>query len=206
MKSIYIMMSHTNTTIGKLIRFFSKYKYNHISISSNSTLQPLYSFARYHYNSPLVGGFVQESILRYLYNNQDVPIRIYNIEITESQFQKFESIMLLHSNESPKYIYNTFGLFFNNKNLCPYSQTCLSFTESVLKDIEILSSDINIKNIKDLANHLSIYPYTDTTLTIMSKISYNWGNDMYNKKVPIHKIIHDTFTHFHKLIYLHKLH
>ena len=91
-KNIYVVLSCTNTFLGKLIRFFSNYNFNHISLSSTSSLQPLYSFARYNYNSPIVGGFVEESIHRYLFYKKNTKIRIYKIEVDEKTFEKFQLI------------------------------------------------------------------------------------------------------------------
>lgn len=199
-KNIYIMMSHTNTIFGKLIRFFSNYPYNHVSISSNSTLQPLYSFARYNYNSPLVGGFVEESILRYLYYNKCTPIRVYRIEVSEEQFQKFQFLIDLYYRESQKYIYDTFGIFYYNIKSSKYHQTCLSFTVSILQDLQIIPVNTSYKTIEDLAQSLSSFSHTDTVLSNKHSTAYLWGNDKYYEKVPFVKKLKDTFLHFQKLL------
>ena len=65
-KSIYVIFLQTPFKIGKLIRFVTNYKYNHTSISFSENADVLYSFARYNKNSPFVGGFVEESPLRYI--------------------------------------------------------------------------------------------------------------------------------------------
>ena len=71
-----IVASRTPSFLVQIIRLATKFKHNHVSISLNDDLVPLFSFARYNYNSPFHGGFVEESWLRYLY-----------IEITIFQFQ-----------------------------------------------------------------------------------------------------------------------
>ena len=62
---IYIVFSSTPTGMGRLIRLATRNQYNHVSLSFESDIQKLYSFARYHRTIPLYGGFVVESVLRY---------------------------------------------------------------------------------------------------------------------------------------------
>ncbi len=204
MKNIYFMISHTNTTLGKLIRFCSNYQYNHISVCDNSSLQPLYSFARYNYNSPFVGGFVEESILRYLYHGRSTKVRIYRIEVNEEQFEKYRLIIESHLKESKKYIYNTFGIFHSNIYSARYRQTCLSFAVSILKDLDILSQKADIRTIKKLEEHLSSFSHTDTILLNRENHTHVWGDDKYYERVPISKVLMDTCIHFYKLIFLFK--
>lgn len=200
-KELYIVLSHTNTTIGKGIRFFTNYTYNHISISSNTNLQPLYSFARYHYSCPLAGGFIEESLLRYLNQKSSTPVRIYSIPITDKQHQIFNTIIKSYQKESSKCIYNTFGVLCGDNFTSKYKHTCLSFAISILKDCDILSSDMHVKSIKALADILSIYPHTEIQLGYQQVINCTWGNDTYNQKLSFLQIIKNTFLHFKKLIF-----
>lgn len=198
-RNIYIMLSCTNTSIGKLIRLFSNYKFNHISLSSSSSLQPLYSFARYNYNSPFVGGFVEESIRRYLFYKKNTKVRIYKIEVDEKTFKKFQLIMKNYSDKNSEYIYDTFGIFYGSILTNPYQQTCLSFSVSVLKELSLLSSNAHVKNIKEFEEILTSFPYDDTQLFYKESDSYVWGNDNYYKKIPYLKVIKDTLFHFKKM-------
>ena len=197
-KNIYVVLSCTNTFLGKLIRFFSNYNFNHISLSSTSYLQPLYSFARYNYNSPIVGGFVEESIHRYLFYKKNTKIRIYKIEVDEKTFEKFQLIMKRYSDNNSEYIYDTFGIFHGSSLSNQYHQTCLSFSVYVLKELSLLSSNIHIKNIKEFEKILSSFPYTDTQFLYKENDSYVWGNDNYYQKIPCFKVIKDTFFHLKK--------
>ena len=199
-KHIYIMFSHTNTKMGKIIQFFSNYTYNHVSISVDSSLQPLYSFARYHYNAALVGGFVEESPLRYIWDGRDTTIRIYDLVISEEQFKKFEIIISLYSQKSTQYIYDHFYFFRKDTCRSKYQHTCLSFVVDILKDLQILPNDTKIKTIKALTTALSCFPYTDTKLYRESDTQYTWGNDKYYENIPLPNIFVSTCQHFRKLV------
>lgn len=200
MRDIYFVISRTTTALGKLIRFFSNYQYNHISVSGDSSLQPLYSFARYNYNSPFVGGFVEESMLRYLYHGGNTKVRIYRVEVDKEQFERFKYILGTYSKESKNCIYDTFGIFHDSMYPSRYRQTCLSFAVSILKELQIFSPKVNIKTIKEFEKHLSAFSYTDTLLLEQQKDAYVWGEDRYCERVSWSKVLIDTCVHFYKLI------
>lgn len=197
---IYIILSQTNTNFGRIIRFLTHYPYNHVSISTDKTKGPLYSFARYHYNAPFVGGFVEESFLRYLFYGQDVKMRIYSIDVSETQFKKFESIIKHYSQKNSNYIYNTFDALGIHIVPSEHKQTCISFIFSILKDLQILSNNKASKTIKAISEQLEQYPYIDTTLSPLDHNAYTWGNDNYCKKVPFKVVIKDTIKHFQRLL------
>ena len=46
MKHIYIIQTSTPSKFGKMIRIITNAKYNHISVSLNKDLDPIYAFAR----------------------------------------------------------------------------------------------------------------------------------------------------------------
>lgn len=199
-KHIYIMLSHTNTKIGKMIRLFTDYPYNHISISTNSSLQPLYSFARYHYNAALIGGFVEESPLRYLFYGKDTPIRIYDITVTEKQFQQLESSLNIYIKNKSKYLYDNFYFLRNDKKRSLYHHTCLSFAVSILKELDILTSDTQINTIKQFAESLSSFSFIEMKLDTQAKTLYTWGNDEFYQETPSKLIFMNTINHFRKLL------
>ena len=198
-KHIYIMLSHTNTKMGKMIRLLSHYPYNHVSLSTNASLQPLYSFARYRYDAAFVGGFVEESPLRYLLNGKSTKIRIYDIIITENQFHQLQTIIATCQKNQTKYIYDSFYFFRKDTSRSQYQHTCLSFVVSILKDLNILSTDLHIQSIKEFADALSPFPYTETELTANSQTDYTWGNDNFYESLPFHVILITTVQHFQKL-------
>lgn len=199
-KHIYIMLSHTNTKIGKMIRLFSHFPYNHVSISTSASLSPLYSFARYRYDAALVGGFVEESPLRYLFNGESTKIRIYDIILTEEQFQQFETILTTYKKNHQQYIYDSFYLFRKDNCRSQYQHTCLSFVVSILKNLYILSSTTTINTMKDLTDALSCFPCIETELTPNSQAYYTWGNDKYYEAIPFPKVLIVTCQHFQKLL------
>ncbi len=72
----YVVFFVTNTIMGKMIQFATRNSYSHVALAFEEDLQTMYSFARYHINSPISGGFVIEHPHRYLNGNRDVEINV----------------------------------------------------------------------------------------------------------------------------------
>ena len=53
-KYVYVVISRTPTSTGKIVRKFLKEKYNHASISLDKNLIQMYSFCRFSISNPLV--------------------------------------------------------------------------------------------------------------------------------------------------------
>ena len=61
-KKIYIAVTQTGTILSRIVKHFTRDKYNHVSISLVESLEELYSFGRKHPYNPFLGVFVKESI------------------------------------------------------------------------------------------------------------------------------------------------
>mgnify|MGYP000490185553 CR=1 FL=1 len=62
MKSIYLLLTRSDTYVSKTIGLATSDKYTHISISFDEKLEPLYSFARKYKRTPLPAGIRHEAL------------------------------------------------------------------------------------------------------------------------------------------------
>ncbi len=205
-KQICIVFASTNSGMGKLIRRVTHYKYNHVAISLTKDLSTLYSFARYNYDSPLVGGFVEESALRYLYNDgQAADIRVYAIPVTKEQYTKLESIIENIKKNSSEYIYNTLSAMMTpiGTRISIYrAYTCVEFVSTVLSKCGIINGIMpgdfcTIENMEKLLQGHLIY---DGTADYAAN-GEDWGDDQYMKKNGRLGSCRGTIRHFGRLIY-----
>ena len=107
---LFVMLSHTSGRMGKLIRFVTRYRYNHVSLSLDPKCQHWVSFARYTKGVPLAGGFIQENPSRFLSMKGAVPVKIYRLEISESRYRKLQKLFLQAGNPTSGLIYNSFDI------------------------------------------------------------------------------------------------
>lgn len=135
-KSLYVMISRTDTSVGKLIRKLSRYPYNHVSLSLDPTFQTWVSFARYVQNVPLYGGFLVEPAERFLAKGERVDIRIFRLDIPEEQHCRLECLFSMASQPDGELLYNTFDILaaaVGGKLAVPNAYTCLGFACAVLE-------------------------------------------------------------------------
>lgn len=136
-KYLYLMISRTDTIIGKVIRFFTLYQYNHVSLTLDPNLRRWVSFARYVRNVPLAGGFVEETADRLFSFGSYVPVRIFRIEIPESRYRILKKVFSQAGDPKCSLIYNTFGALASTLMLSfpvPGAYTCLEFADAVLEE------------------------------------------------------------------------
>lgn len=134
-RPLYLMISQTGTGIGRMIRAVSRYPYNHVALSLDPDMKHWVSFARYAEDIPLYGGFITEPVERYLAVSQGVQVRIFRLEIGESQAQRLEALFAQAGNRDFRLIYNTYDAIVSVlgwKLPIPNAYTCLSFACAVL--------------------------------------------------------------------------
>lgn len=135
-RTLYVMISRTNTGIGKIIRYFTDFEYNHVSLSLDPNLEEWVSFARYVRDVPLAGGFVRENAARFFASGTQMHVRIFRLEISESRFRILRNVFAQAGKPDCGLIYNTFGALASGVNLqFPVSgaYTCLEFANAVLE-------------------------------------------------------------------------
>ena len=94
MKKVYIILSYTGTWLAKVVRYYTKKEYSHVSISLDENLQRMYSFGRKNPYISFWGGFVHESTRYGTFKRfQQTKAVIYQIEITDEQYQKLSKNM-----------------------------------------------------------------------------------------------------------------
>lgn len=184
MKNIYVIMSKTNTKIGKFIRIFTNNNYNHVSISIYDDLSKMYSFARIHKNKAFEGGFVEESWLRYLDNSDYIEFIVYSIPVKEEEYlQAKEFIETIYENRNTyKYNYRqAVGNYLNLPQMIKSEKnfTCLSFSVNFLKRIGAVNPSIKIKSIRVLQKVLLIYTNESRIISKDEIDEYEWNNDRY---------------------------
>jgi len=134
---LYIMISHTDTGLGRAIRYLTEYDYNHISLSLDSGFRNWVSFARYAQNVPLAGGFVVETPERFLSSGKKMPVRIFRLNLSENRFRTLKKLFSEAGNADCGLIYNSFGAIATALNLSfpvRSAYTCLEFANAVLEE------------------------------------------------------------------------
>ena len=135
-KYVYIVISRTPTSTGKIIRKFLKGKYNHASISLDENLSQMYSFCRLAVSNPLVGGIIRESVFTLTIGLvEEVPINVYRIPVTVEQYELISKFIYDVYNDAEVYYYNflqAIGLISNRKHTIYKTYICSEFVIEAL--------------------------------------------------------------------------
>lgn len=204
---IYIVFSSTQGKMGKMIRLVTDYPYNHVSLALDEKLQTFYSFARHYKNTPLYGGFIEESSLRYTDENQPAILKICKIPVSEEEFSQLKNKIDEMKRREKQYVYNTLSAVssaFHHKITIRNAYTCVEFVADLLVRCGI---------------EVGLNPYRFTTIEAFDKLladkvifegracdlpcisASDWGNDLFCERQTYAFYIAGTTKNFSRLIY-----
>lgn len=164
MKTIYLVLTHTGTTLSRIIKQFTKDEFSHISISLDAELNQMYSFGRKKAYNPFIGGFVHENINKGIYERFNYTnSKIYSLDITDEQYNKiFDNIKQFELNKDI-YSFNIIGLIaagFNKKIRIGKSFYCAEFIRYLLERADIhtgLPDPVKPENFKNIEGIKEVY-------------------------------------------------
>ncbi len=164
MKNIYIILTNTGTVLSRIIKFYTKDEFAHVSISLDEDLQQMYSFGRLNPYNPFFGGFVHEYIDKGTFKRFYKTIsKIYVLEIDDYKYEKIKELIHEFEINKEKFKFNTIGLFaiaIKKKITKENSFYCAEFVKHILDSAEIdtkLPELVRPESFKDIKNTLVIY-------------------------------------------------
>lgn len=112
---VYVLLTHSGTTLANAIKSVTKNPYSHSSISFDSGLENMYSFGRKYKNNPLIGVFVKESIKAGLYEDvaEKATYSLYVTFVTKEEKQLMEQKLQYFKDNKDSFKYDFTGLFLH---------------------------------------------------------------------------------------------
>lgn len=129
--ALYLMLSRTNTGMGKIIRRYTGATYNHVSMTLDPSLRSFVSFARYVEDVPLVGGYIREPAERFLCVDGPLSVRIFRLELDEQRERELASLFAYAGDRSTGLLYDSLSALISRWHI-PGCYTCLGFAAKVL--------------------------------------------------------------------------
>lgn len=118
MKSIYILLTKSDTYISKIIRLTTDDTYTYASISFTEDLEPLYSFGRLQPDMPLPAGLCAESFNRGFFKKYpNIPCALYELKVDDEVYESAKNTVTEMMSEADIYRYNLMGLLFCRFNI-----------------------------------------------------------------------------------------
>ena len=178
---LYIMISKTDTGIGNLIRRVSGYPYNHVSMNLDGDFRRWVSFARFHQNTPLYGGYIAEPAERFLAKGQTIAVRIFAVDLTPARYEELRALFAGAGKSDERYIYNYLELATLSLGIpCPIQDaySCLGFANAVM--------GTDFRSIRDLDKHMTPQLFYEGTLNDLAPDTGD-RSDRYFTRIPLSK-------------------
>lgn len=136
MKSIYILLTNTDTLVSKIIKLTTDDRYTHASISFDESLQPLYSFSRKYVNAPLPAGLRTEPLTKGFFQKyQYIPCALYELQVSDEVYWTARRQVEHMMEDAPSYRFSVIGLILCRLNI-PFHRErryfCSEFVSEVL--------------------------------------------------------------------------
>lgn len=161
MKKIYIVLTHTGTFLSKIIKYWTKDEFSHVSIALDEDLSQMYSFGRLNPYNPFIGSFVHEGINKGTFKRfKNTRAEVYSLFVTDEQYKKAEKVIKHFIENKEKYSFNVIGLAcvsINKKIIRKNTFYCAEFVKHILKtsrikEVNDLPVIIRPQNFKELKN------------------------------------------------------
>ncbi len=160
MKKIYIILTNSGTILSRIIKFYTRKEFSHVSIALDRKLVHMYSFGRLKPTNPFFGGFVHESIRHgTFYRFRNTTTCIYSIEVEDEQYEKIKNTIREFKRKRRIYKFNIIGLFavaLHLKIKTKNSFYCAEFVKDVLQkanlanDLPIIIKPEDFKKLKNI--------------------------------------------------------
>ena len=141
MKQIYFVLTNTGTVLSKIIRFFMKDEYAHISLALDKTLKPMYSFGRLNPYNPFYGGFVCEYINKGTFKRfYKTKAKVIVFDIDDKKYEKLKQIIMDVEENKKEFKFNVIGLFaiyFGIKRKKNKAFYCAEFIKYIIEEANI---------------------------------------------------------------------
>lgn len=164
MKEVYIVLTHTGTTLSRIIKWFTKDEFSHVSISLDLELNEMYSFGRLNPYNPFWAGFVHEYLnkgtFKRFYKTQ---AKIYSLKVTDDQYENLKNGIIKFEHEREEYSFNIIGLLavaIHMKIKKENSFYCAEFVKYVMEKSNIytgLPEIVRPENFKKIIGMQEIY-------------------------------------------------
>lgn len=140
-QKIYVVISQTGTLPSKIIKKFTGAEYNHSSISLDSELKTMYSFARKFTYNPFWAGFVVESPNEGTFKRfSETKVVVLSIQVDEKQYKEIKRFLQEMYHNRNNYHYNYCGLMFAAFGICYRKRNhyyCSEFIKELLMRFKI---------------------------------------------------------------------
>jgi hypothetical protein len=137
MKTIYVLLSRTDTVPARVIRRFAKGEFSHTSVALQPRTDRFYSYARRHVNNPMFAGFISENIHTKVFARYPhAHCAVLAIPVSDEGYDRAKRLIRYFIRHRKSATYNFLGAFTVKMGLSlkrRYKFTCSQFAAFLLR-------------------------------------------------------------------------
>lgn len=113
MKTVYILLTRSNTIMSRLVHLFTRAHYTHTSLSLSLSDALFYSFGRKNISRPLPAGFIKESLAAGFFGaHPETECSLLALSVDDGVYDIIERRLLNMERIAGIYRYNLLGALF----------------------------------------------------------------------------------------------
>ncbi len=110
-RTIYVLLTRSETYFSRLIHYFTAGEFTHASIGLEGPAGSFYSFARKYPRLPFPGGFMEERVDRGFFSlHPHIPCCLYELEVSEETYRYLYQRLHTMYAQRERYGYNLLGV------------------------------------------------------------------------------------------------
>ncbi len=145
-EQIYVVVTQTGTILSRLLKIITHAEYNHVSVSTDPTLNTIYSFGRKNPYNPFWGGFVMESPKFGTFKRfSETDAVVLAIPVSAELKDKMQTRLEEMYENKKEYHYDTLGLLLAGVKI-PLERNnayyCSSFVKYFLQEYDLAEEEV----------------------------------------------------------------
>ncbi|MBQ8687370.1 MAG: hypothetical protein IJ512_02325 [Ruminococcus sp.] len=136
MKTIYVLLTRSTTILSRIVHLITADTYTHVSISFETSLQPMYSSSRKNGKTLFPAGPCTEDFFSgYLKEHPDIPCALYRLQVSDEAYLAAKEEVCRIISNAERYHFNILGLIFCRLNISLRRKShffCSQFVSEIL--------------------------------------------------------------------------
>lgn len=109
-RSIYILLTRSNTFMSQAIYRMTRDEFTHVSLSLDDHLTTMYSFCRRYPSLPVPAGFAMETLYHGFYGQRTgISCRLYSLTVSDEDYLRLQMALALLTERSQELKYDIVG-------------------------------------------------------------------------------------------------
>lgn len=163
MKKIYVVLIESYTGLGKLLKRFTGYRFEHIAVSMDKSLTEFYSYSRKQHHHPFAAGFMKEYRDYYAFEEyKKFYSKVFVVPVTDEQYEDIQALIDRCAADDEQ-IFNLFAMLTTPilHGVRIYkAHNCMDFTARVIELAGVkLEKPFYKYDIPDIERLLEDYPH-----------------------------------------------